>query len=202
MTVDSKRLAAKFRAARQAVTTGARLAVRHAVERSEFEVVRKNFTGYSGGSGLKQLQNRSGMLRRSVGHKVTGSTLGTIVGKIGASAPYARAHEYGRPPVNSKRGKKFYTIPDKSMLTSAGVLRRPITSFRSDKSAFFLWLGGNLKFVQKKGRGAKAKLQILFHLYRFPTKPIPPRLGIRAAVKKQVPVMLSRIKEVMGGAFR
>jgi len=203
LSVDSKGLRAKLAGLARAIAPGVKKCIRLAVQGAEYEVVRQNFTGYAGGRGrLQKLQNRSGMLRRSVGHKVMGSTLADLVGKIGAHAPYAKAHEYGRPAMASTRGKKYYTIPTRNSLTGAGVLRKPITAWMNDPSAFFLRIGGRLMFARSIGKGKRARLEVLFNLYRFPTPPIPPRLGIRKAVDRQRVALREGIIKTIMEAFR
>ena len=197
ITVVSGNLLARLKAAGRKVAPLVRKELTKAGQRSEREIIRGSFRGYTGTSGSK-LQTRSGTLRKSINYKVTGSHLGNLQVKIGASAPYARAHEYGRPPVYSKRGKKYYTIPTKHALTPAGVLRKPITEYRSHtklrrskksggftgstKSYGFIEIENRLLFVEHKRKG---KFIVLFNLYRFPTKPIPARLGLRKAVDRQ-----------------
>ena len=150
---------------------------------------------------------------------MTGSTIATLVGKVMASGPYARAHEYGRDPVHSSRGKKFYTIPTRHALTRAGVLRKRITEYRdhtkvrrnketgvmsqgASKSFGFIRVGrgkSRLLFVEHKRKG---KFNVLFNLYRFPTKPIKPRLNLRKNARAQVPKMREGLIAAIQEAFR
>jgi hypothetical protein len=201
--IDAEKVRKKLQAGARRLFPGVRAAMGTEIRRAEFEVVRQSFTGYqSGASRRPWLQNRSGTLRRSVGHKVTGSNLGNLQAKLGASAPYAKAHEYGRPRQYSTRGKKFWYMPAAAMLTPAGVMRRPITSWRGDRSAFFLRLKGNLKFVRRVGKGKNARLEVLYHLYPFPAPEIKPRLGIRKAVARAAARLPDRLRSVVRGALK
>jgi len=166
----------------------------------ERKTVKDSFTGYTGRRNQTKLQNRSGSLRRSIGSKVTGSNLGSLVGKVFASTPYAKAHEYGRKPLYSKRGKKFYVIPAKPMLTRAGVQKRSITSWKGVKGAFFLRLGRKLFFAKTKGK--KQKIEILYSLFPFPTKEIKPRLHLRRNARTQVPKLRQRLIAAIQEAFK
>jgi hypothetical protein len=125
------------------------------------------------------MRTRTGALKRSMRHKVTGSKLRNIKLRAVSTSRYAAVHEYGTvgkggslPDIRPKRAKHL-TIPLPDNLTPAGVARYPSARklIARDPTAFFhtsssgvttigIKKGGSLKFlwVLKKKVSIPARL--------------------------------------------
>lgn len=88
-------------------------------------------------TGPRNLVGRSGQLKRSLKHRVSGSSLGTLsLQCISAGAIHARIHEYGGE-IRPKNGK-YLTIPLPGNRTPAGVARVSARSLIASHETFFL----------------------------------------------------------------
>lgn len=141
--------------------------------------------------GASGLHVRTGHLRRSITHEKPKRRGNKIVGKVGATAPYAPVHEFGAT-ITPKR-TKFLAIPIGPAKTAAGAARAPgprdypDTFVRRSKA-------GKLMIFRKVGK----RVVPLFVLVKRVV--IPKRPWLLPAVKKSVPritkAISRRIREV------
>jgi hypothetical protein len=154
----------------------------------------------TGGTTATRLRVRSGRLRNALNYRVTGTTLDTLVGELGASsiAPYAKVQELGTvgkggslPDIVPTHGK-YLAIPLPAAMTPAGVPRG--TPRNGPWGATFIRKGVIFGFTTV-GQHGKANLVPLFALKRKVA--ILPRLGLRWTLEKHLPDLVSRINKGM-----
>lgn len=148
-----------------------------------------------------RLKVRTGMLRRSLRTSVTGTKLSnlrasfySVANVAGVSVIYAPIHEYGGTveAIDKYRGVPggpYLNIPTGSNKTPAGVMRKSAKMVfdeggyiqRSRKGNWGVFLGDKMMFVLKK------KVHI------------PPRLNMIISAERQIPTILSSLKDLVGG---
>jgi len=137
---------------------------------------------------------RSGNLRRSIMSEVSGTTLSTLFATTysasvvdGAPIAYARIHEEGGRIKKKNAYKKvpggpYLNIPSQQNKTPAGVMRL------SAKSVF--QAGGHIQ-----GRVVYLGTVPMFFLVK--SVRIPARLGMEKAFDREIPTLLSRLKDIL-----
>lgn len=151
-------------------------------------VQERRLTGPSAGRGRQtsrdQLGSRSGMLRRSIGFRVTPSTGLSASAEVGTfkrkeALRYAYAHEYGAT-IRPRKPGGFLTIPLPASLTPLGVARWTAAELR-DGRGFDTWVDendeGKLLIYGVRTGAKRARVLALFLLVR--QVKIPPRPFLR-----------------------
>ena len=148
------------------------------------ELARKHGTQWPGGTSDNTLSKRSGRGVTSIikSVKVKGTTWETLSGSVGGRK-YLGIHEYGGT-IKPKR-VRFLTIPLPDALGPRGT-SPPFA--RQWKNTFVKKTRrGHLLVYQTRGKGQVVPLYILVDKVR-----IPPRLGLRDEMQKQLPYFLDR----------
>lgn len=161
----------------------------HAVAQA---MAQRHGTPWPAGTSDKTLSRRSGKLVASIlgSVTVTGSTLATVTGSIGApGVPYARIHETGgtRGP---DPGEEWVFIPLPAALNSDGTPKKQ--SWREwDKTFQKVSKNGNRLVFRREGK-ALVPLYVL-----KPSVEIKPRLGLRKTLESQLPYFVERAMDAM-----
>lgn len=147
-----------------------------------------------------KLHVRTGALRRSIRNSVTGMNLNELrasifSGSTGVSKPivYAPIHEFGGTITAKKAyskvpGGPYLNIPIADNLTSAGV-QRMTPKMVFDQGGYLFKSGTGKWFVAMEDK-------LMFVLVKRVT--IKPRLGMRAAAEKQIPILLTELQKIIG----
>lgn len=144
--------------------------------------------------GVSGLHVRTGHLRRSITHEGPKKQGNRIIGKIGATAPYAPVHEFGATITPKKT--KFLAIPLGPAKTAAGAARAPgprhysNTFIRKSKA-------GKLIIFQKLG---KKRIIPLFVLVKRVV--VPKRPWLLPAINKSVPRIMKAIMRRIDQVFK
>jgi len=174
-------------------------------------MAQSRFKPYTGRARGRKMQNRSGALRRSIGHKVDGGTLDALALKLFVASPYARIQEEGGT-ITAKRSR-FLTIPTKAALTRGGAqsgrfrIRKTANGFRTDVGPTFIFKsrGGNLLIGVKSdktgkalatGAGRNKQLKAIYILRR--SVKIPPRLRFKQTFRKRTRKFLDQRIQTAG----
>jgi len=148
----------------------------------------------------RRLKSRTGMLRRSLRTNVTGTSLKNLsasfysVSKVaGKTIAYAPIQEVGGTvkAINKYTGVPggpYLNIPTSSNQTAAGVMRKSAKMIfdeggyiqKSKKGNWGVFLGSKMMFVLKK------KVHI------------PPRLSMVVSAERQIPTILSSLRDMIG----
>jgi len=146
-----------------------------------------------------KLNVRTGALRRSIGQSVKGMNLDELRASIfsgssgGKPVVYAPIHEFGGTVTAKKAytnvpGGPYLNIPIADNLTPAGVMRM---------TAGMVFNQGGYLFKSKSGKWFVAMNdKLMFVLVKEVT--IKPQLGMRDAAEKQVPIILTELKKIIG----
>ena len=151
------------------------------------------------GNTTNKLNVRTGALKQSIGQEVTGTELKSLRASVfsgsdgGLPIKYAPIHEYGgiikaKKAYGSVPGGPYLNMPIADNLTPSGVPRMTARMVFSN--------GG---YLRKSKRGNWVVLmdgKLMFLLLKKAT--IKPRLGMRDAADKQVPIILSDIQKIIG----
>lgn len=148
-----------------------------------------------------RLKKRTGSLSRSIGTQVKGTSLKTLDASIfsrfnvgAAEVVYAPIHEFGGT-INAIRayarvpGGPYLNIPTKANQTPAGVTRL------QPREVFFAGLG-HIRRTKSGKWGVFIANTMMFVLVK--RVHIPPRLGMRTAVDRQVSPLLRELAELIG----
>ena len=158
-----------------------------------YNIVQRNVTW--------RLQRRSGNLARSIQTSVTGTSLRTLEAGIHSRAAvgsaeviYAPIHEYGgtieaRNKYVRIPGGPYLNIPTDANRTAAGVQRM------SARDVFFR--GGYMVRTRTGTWGVFLAGQMMFFLTNQRIH-IPPRLGMRTAVDRQIDPLLRDLADMIG----
>lgn len=155
--------------------------------------MKQAFTGYTGNSG-RNLQNRSGNLRRTIQYRVSGEKLRALALTLQVGdnrSPYAMTQERGA--VITPKNGKYLTVPLSDAMTPSGVVRGDAIVRGSGNDYFtdrgptsILPINGKLFVVDgaangrtKDGRFA-GKLRFLYILKESVTIPGPDSTGGRS----------------------
>jgi phage gpG-like protein len=138
------------------------------------------------------MQSRTGALARSILPEVKGEKLDNLVGRIYSTSIYAPIHEFGGPikPIDKYLGVPggpYLNIPMPANLTPAGVMRM------NAKQVFDL--GGYVAKTRTGKYGVFLKDQMMFILSKGVT--IKPQLGMIKAAEGQIPVLLTRLNDLL-----
>lgn len=147
-----------------------------------------------------RLKVRTGMLRRSLRTSITGTKLSNLrasfysaanVGSI--SVIYAPIHEYGGTvkAINKYMGVPggpYLNIPTGSNKTPAGVMKKSAKMIFDE--------GGYIQKSRKGNWGVFLGDKMMFVLKR--KVHIPPRLGMVVSAERQIPTILSSLKDLVG----
>jgi hypothetical protein len=154
--------------------------------------MKEGFTGYTGQSSPRTLQNRSGNLRRTIQYRTRGRSLRSLalVLQVGDNrTPYAQMQEYGGV-IRPRRGQ-YLTVPLRNALTPSGVtrgeaiIRRGADGYYTDLGKTRIVTFGAKKFIAVRVNG---QLRLLYMLVRSVTVPgpntgAPSRLGANRRAK-------------------
>ena len=140
------------------------------------------------------LKRRTGNLFKSIKTKVTGNNLSNLRASISTDSIYAPVHEYGATiraidKYTGVPGGPYLNIPTDSNKTAAGVTRLQAREVFNQ--------GGNVVKFRSGKYGVMLNGQVMFTLHKKVT--IKPRLHMVESAEDQIPTMLSRIAEQIGG---
>ena len=142
------------------------------------------------------LKTRTGFLKRSIRSSVTGKDINSLKAFLysgavqGEPLVYAPIHELGgtikaKNAYKNVPGGPFLNIPGKANLTPAGVMRKSAKSVFED--------GGHIV-----GRTVHSEdyTELMFYLVK--EVEVKPQLGMVEAAEKQMPIILSELKRLIG----
>lgn len=137
------------------------------------------------------LHSRTGALRRSLTFRTYGQAIGSLHSDVWSDIVYAPIHEKGgtitaKQAYRTVPGGPYLNIPLPANLTPSGVMRR---------SARDVFAAGGYLIESRAGNW----LVMLDEIPQFVLKrrvTIPPRLGLQEEGEKEVPHLLSRLKDI------
>lgn len=148
----------------------------------------------------KRLQSRTGMLRRSLRTSVTGTKLSTLKASFYSAANvgstpvvYAPIHEYGGTIKAIDKymgvpGGPYLNIPTGSNKTPAGVMKKNAKMIFNE--------GGYIQRSRKGNWGVFLGSKMMFVLVK--KVDIKPQLSMNVSAERQIPTILSSLKELVG----
>lgn len=192
---NTPKLVQAFARASALMAKGAEQALKQSGQEFQREMTLRRFQSYRlvGPRPDDRLNSRSGMLKKSIGYRTSGSTLGDLsISVFSSGLAYSNLQEYGGT-ITPKKGK-YLAIPLRPALAANGVSRRGGPRAYPD-GFFFTSKKGNLLFGITKGKGKNAQIVPLFLLKDRVT--VPPRLGFRKTWISLADQRLARIKAGM-----
>jgi len=155
----------------------------------------------TGGTTADRLGVRTGTLRRSFKHTVTGFDLDSIALIISSGSKYAAIQEFGGV-VKAKPGKAL-AIPLEAAKTASGVPRWPSPRSPGAPPMFMLKTGGAPLLVGKgdfnimTGGG-----DIIPYFILLKQVTIPARLGARVTMEKRLPMIIKGLQTAAGKVWK